>query len=106
VYGTGEQTRDFTYIDDVVNAIEISVNLPPTNDVFNISTMEETSVKRIVDIISTYIPNVSLEYVEGRSIDGITRRCLDNTKAKKILEWSPSVSIVEGIESMINVYIL
>ena len=101
VYGTGEQTRDFTYIDDVVNAIEISVNLSPTNDVFNISTMEETSVKRIVDIISTYIPNVSLEYVEGRSIDGITRRCLDNTKAKKILEWSPSVSIVEGIESIL-----
>ena len=73
----------------------------PTNDVFNISTMEETSVKRIVDIISTYIPNVSLEYVEGRSIDGITRRCLDNTKAKKILEWSPSVSIMEGIKNIL-----
>ena len=37
----------------------------------------------------------------SRSIDGITRRCLDNTKAKKILEWSPSVSIMEGIESIL-----
>ena len=58
-------------------------------------------VKEQMDLISTYIPNVSLEYVKGRSIDGITRRCLDNTKAKKILEWSPSVSIMEGIESIL-----
>lgn len=101
IYGDGSQTRDFVYVDDVVDAIIKSIELPALNTEINIGTGAETSVRELADIISEYV-DLKVEYVEGRTIDNISRRCLDIKKAEQLLDWSPRVSLREGIEKTIE----
>jgi nucleoside-diphosphate-sugar epimerase len=88
-------------VDDVVDAIIKAIELPALNTDINIGTGVETSIKELPDIISEYV-DLNVEYVEGRAIDNISRRCLDIKKAEQLLDWSPRVSLREGIEKTIE----
>lgn len=103
IYGDGSQTRDFIYVDDVVDVIIKSIELPALNTEINIGTGIETSVSDVVQEISECMgKSVEVEMVDGRQIDNITRRCLDIKKAEQLLGWSPRVSLHEGIEKTIK----
>lgn len=67
IYGDGKQTRDFIYIDDLIQAIMLAINPKPLNpeslslnpnpwgEVFQIATYKETTVNEIVDVIKNMI---------------------------------------------------
>ena len=102
IYNTGMQTRDFTYIDDVVDAIELCLETNFDAEI-NISGGEEISVEQL----STYIHMILDEpirarYIEGRSIDGITRRWLDCHNAEMLLGWKPKTRLKQGLKKTIN----
>jgi UDP-glucose 4-epimerase len=102
IYGDGLSTRDFTYIDDVVNAIIMAIDQDPKNTEINIGTGIETTSNELSNIISEIIKTPNLvTHVGTRSIDRITRRCLNITKAEEILGWEPKISLSEGIENTI-----
>lgn len=102
VNGDGEQTRDYTFIDDVVNAIVTVLSLHPLNTEINIGTGIETSVNDVVDK-AQYINmlyndiNSDVVYIPRRGNDGINRRCLDVSKAEKLLGWKPTMSLLTGM---------
>lgn len=81
IYGDGSQTRDFIYVDDVVDAVIKAIQLPALNTEINIGTGKETSIKQVADTVSQHFNNFQVEYVDGRPIDNITRRCLDIKKS-------------------------
>jgi UDP-glucose 4-epimerase len=97
INGDGEQTRDFVYVEDVVQA-NISAILNNTQDnVFNIGTGIETSVKQIFQNLKEII-NPSLEEKYGPSKQGEQRRSvISYSKAKGILHWEPQTSLVDGL---------
>ncbi len=97
VYGDGKQTRDYTYIDDVVNANykAMKASLPNgKNTLLNIGYGKEVSVNDLVKIIGgtpVYIrPNPRGEYEERRKFS-------DSRLARKLISWKAKVDISKGI---------
>jgi len=105
IFGDGEQTRDYTFISDAVDATILAAVHPRAyGDIFNIGTTVETSVKKLVKIISENIKDVTIENVPERDIDNIRRRSIDISKIHKNLGWSPRFGIEQGIKETIEWY--
>jgi len=103
VFGDGEQTRDYTFIDDAVSAtIRAAIHPKGLGDVFNIGTSVETSVNQLVRYISQEIPSVQVNHMPERDIDNIRRRALSISKISQKLGWVPKVTIQQGISMTID----
>lgn len=99
VYGDGNQTRDFTYIDDVVKVtIKSFLAKNALGKVINISGGKEYKItylaKKIKEISST---NSAILHKEKRLIDNVTRRFGDISLAKQLLNYSPNIPLDKGI---------
>jgi len=100
IYGDGNQTRDFIYVDDVCMAIIKAIELPALNTEINIGTGVETSVNELIKIASEInYRSFTTRNVKPREIDTVDRRCLDISKAKQLLGWHPKTSLSEGIKN-------
>ncbi len=105
IFGDGEQTRDYTFITDAIDATILSAVHPRAyGDIFNIGTSVETSVNELSEIISKSIKGVKINRVAERDIDNIRRRAIDISKIHKNLGWSPLYNIKRGIKETINWY--
>ena len=105
IFGDGEQTRDYTFITDAVQATILSAVHPQAlGDMFNVGTGVETSVNMLQQIISNIQPGSSVDFVPERDIDNIRRRVVDIEKIHQKLGWSPRVNIQKGIEETIKWY--
>lgn len=91
-------TRDYTYISDVVAAVDQAVKLPSINTEVNISTGVETSISHMACTISDLLDvPLLIEKMQQRDIDGIKRRVLSNEKAFHELVWRPVIDLKEGL---------
>lgn len=105
VFGDGEQTRDYTYIDDAIRATIIAATHPRAlGEIFNVGTSTEVSVNHIIDIIKEQFNNIQVEYIDERDIDNIRRRSIDIEKIQQKLGWAPRVNIKKGIQETIRWY--
>ena len=105
VIGDGEQTRDYTYISDAVNATLLSgVHPMAVNDVLNIGTGVETSVNKLAELIKEYVQGIEIERLPERNIDNIRRRVVDIEKLHQKTGWTPSVSMKKGLELTLEWY--
>jgi UDP-glucose 4-epimerase len=97
VYGTGEQTRDYIYVGDVVDGLVAAGDSDITGAI-NLGTEEETSVLRLVELMAPFSANGTFEaeFAEAR-LGEIDRSCLDAGRAKEALGWAPRVGIEEGL---------
>lgn len=100
IYGTGKETRDFTYVSDCVDGILLaSATKKHKNQVFNLGTGKETQIKKIADIILDLTNRRSkIIYKPMRSFDHIKRRRMDISKATMQLHYKPTVDILSGLE--------
>ncbi|QMV41378.1 NAD-dependent epimerase/dehydratase family protein [Cohnella cholangitidis] len=96
VYGDGGQTRDFIYVEDVVDAIYRGANSEEVTGVYNLSTDTETSVNQLIEIIGSLKETGKVNYLDSRPGD-IYRSSLDNTRVKRDLDWAPIYSIQNGL---------
>ncbi|MFH1563968.1 MAG: NAD-dependent epimerase/dehydratase family protein [Nitrospirota bacterium] len=103
INGNGEQTRDYTYVDDVVEANILAIN-SPTTGIFNIGTGIETSVNKLFSMILKTM-EAKVKEAHGPAKDGETSRsCIDGTKAKEILGWQPKIKFEEGIKRTVEYF--
>lgn len=96
VYGDGGQTRDFIYVEDVVDGIYRGAKSDVTG-VYNLSTNTETSVNRLIEVMSELKPIGKVSYMDTRPGD-IYRSSLDNTRVKRDLDWVPLFNVQQGLE--------
>lgn len=105
VFGDGSQTRDFTYISDVVEANIVAAQNPENGLVFNIGGGSSISVKDLIFTIQTAAEKKAIinhsESQRGDAKDTLA----DNSNARKQLGWQPRVGIKEGIEKYVRWYI-
>jgi UDP-glucose 4-epimerase len=106
VYGDGTDTRDYTYVDDVVDAIISAACIyPARNTEINIGTGIETSVNDLIKAVEQESgKSVMRKQVTGRPIDTIRRRCLFIDKATLLLRYEPKTPITDGIKKTIEWY--
>jgi len=99
IHGDGEQTRDFTYIDDVVEATLLAgISSKAEGQVYNVGTGRETTINQLARMIIR-ITGAAVEptYIDRRDIDNIRRRVVNIEKIRRELRWVPSVTIEEGL---------
>jgi UDP-glucose 4-epimerase len=99
IHGDGEQTRDFTYVRDVVEAtLMAALNPKAVGDVFNVGSGKETSVNRLAGhIIEITGKPVTPIHIDRRDIDNIRRRVLNIEKVRRVLRWIPTTSQKQGL---------
>jgi len=101
IYGDGTQTRDFTYVDDVVAANILAAEASSTG-VFNVAGGKRISINELAQSIITLCKkNISIDYVDPRDGD-IKHSLADITRAKEKLNYEPKFNITEGIEETIR----
>jgi UDP-glucose 4-epimerase len=107
IYGDGHQTRDFVYIDDLVEAIVSASHVPNVGgEVFQIATASETSIGQLamdlqVALGEAGIKQPTLNYTATR-IGDVRRNYSDCTKAERLLGWKPSSSRLEGLRRTVE----
>lgn len=99
IIGDGEQTRDYTYIDDAVDATILSAVHPRAlNEVFNVGTSVEASVNELAEEIKKLNEKVETVFIPERDIDNIRRRSVDIEKIHRTLGWSPRYNLKRGLK--------
>ena len=97
VWGDGEQTRTFMYIDDCIVGTKKIFN-SDFNDVFNLGSDEQVSINQMIDIIEE-ISNHKVE--RNYQLDkpkGVRGRSSDNTFIKEKINWAPDIKLKVGLE--------
>ena len=104
VWGSGNQTRAFLYVEDLVEGMLLAVEKYPKSDPINLGTNEEISiidlVKKILEITGI---NAKIEFDTSKP-DGSPRRNSDNTKAEDKLGFLAKTNIDEGLKRTISWY--
>lgn len=106
IYGTGEQTRSFQYVDDLIEGMMRMMN---NNQWFiwpvNIGTQFEFSMKELAEEILKLIPESKSTIVfEQLPIDDPKQRKADNKLAEEMLWWKPKIHLKEGLEKTIEYF--
>jgi UDP-glucose 4-epimerase len=106
IHGDGEQTRDYTFVDDAVEAtIQAAINPRAIGQIYNIGTGVETSVKHLAEVINAITGSSSkIEYIDKRDIDNIRKRYMNIDKIRHELKFSPLTRLEDGLEKTINWY--
>lgn len=99
IHGDGQQTRDFTYVMDVVEATLLAGISPKVDgEVFNVGSGKETSINELAQlIIEITQKKVTPKHIERRDIDNIRRRVLNIEKIRRMLRWIPKTSLKGGL---------
>jgi UDP-glucose 4-epimerase len=100
IHGDGLQTRDFTYIDDAVEATLLAAIHPRAEgETFNVGTGIETSVVELARMIGAATGRDTIvESIDRRDIDNIRRRVVNIEKARRMLHWVPQVRMQRGLD--------
>jgi len=103
INGNGLQTRDYVYVGDVVKANLKALDYKG-NDYFNIGTGIETNVNELFHHVN-HLTNANAKEAHGPAQPGEQlRSVLNNQKAKKILSWTPQVSLKEGLANTVEFF--
>jgi dTDP-glucose 4,6-dehydratase len=103
VFGTGNQTRSFTYIDDLVDGI-LRLMLSGENDPVNIGNPREMTIKEIAETIIRMTGSKSQIIYKPLPTDDPKQRRPDITRATTLLQWQPKVQLEEGLVKTIEYF--
>lgn len=104
IFGDGEQTRDFTYVTNVVDGVLRACHTPVATGVFNIAVGTRTSLNQLFESLRDIIGS-DIDAVHGPPRPGDVRDSqADLTRAKAILEYAPMVSLAEGLKLTVDWY--
>jgi len=101
IYGDGEQTRDYIYVKDVVSAL-IKASKIEENHFLNIGTGIETSVNDLANSMKIQFKSEINPIYKPPREGELNRSVLNNTKAKKELNWKPEYSLDDGMKQVFN----
>lgn len=102
VYGDGEQTRDYVYVMDVVEANIKALSAPV--GIYNIGTGKETSVNELIEVLKSVSRSDFPVLYDAPRPGEVRRIALDCEKANKLLNWAPRTSLVDGIRETFNYF--
>jgi len=102
ITGTGEETRDWTYVDDIINGLlSMGIEEKAIGEAINLGSGKEHKVIEMANIINKLTGNkAGIKYVERRNWDVKKRLCSSIEKAKRILGYEPKTSFEEGLEKV------
>lgn len=105
IYGDGSTTMDFVYVRDIARANVVALQAEVTDEAFNIGNCEETSLKGLLNVLlKVNHSTLSPEFRAENSINPVSRRLADISKAKKLLDFTPTVTLEKGMKELTEWY--
>lgn len=110
IYGDGQQTRDFIYIDDLIQAIRLSAVQPDVGgETFQIATSMETTVGELVERLVPILKAAGISDIQvmhgNPRIGDVRRNYSDTSKAARRLKWQCACSLDEGLRQTVAYFI-
>jgi UDP-glucose 4-epimerase len=104
IHGDGNQTRDFTYVDDAVEAtVMAGTSERALGEVFNVGTGVETRVNELAaTLVRVTGVHVTPAHTDRRDVDNIRRRVVNIEKTRRTLRWVPEVTLEEGLRRTVE----
>jgi UDP-glucuronate decarboxylase len=102
IFGDGNQTRSFCFVSDTVRAIMYLAQAAEVRDVINIGNPNEITMNELASIIIKTLGSASSIVHLPPAPDDPRRRCPDITRAQKVLGWSPTIELSEGLKRTIE----
>lgn len=104
IYGDGQQTRSFCYVDDLIDGFLKMMNQDATIGPVNLGNPVENSMLELAQAVLKTVNSESELVHEPLPTDDPKQRCPDITKARKFLNWEPRVSLQEGLGKTVDYY--
>ena len=104
IYGDGEQTRDFVFVRDVIDACMYAIHRKScVDEVINVGTGVETSIKKLANVLAELfnLHDIKVVYAEPRTGD-LRKSCADLSKAEKLLGYEPKTSLKGGLTMLLR----
>ena len=102
IWGTGDASREFLYVDDCARAIVMAMEKYDDPSPVNIGTGKEITIRELANKIGDLMGHKGARYFNSSYPDGQPRRCLDTSKAKKEFDFEAEVSLEEGLKKTIE----
>jgi UDP-glucose 4-epimerase len=103
ILGDGSQTMDFVHVADIARANIKAAEAPVTNDVFNIASGVETSLKELAQALSDVMKSdLAPEHGPARTVNAVTRRLADTSHARTLLGFEAEIDLRQGLESLVE----
>lgn len=104
VYGNGESSRDYTYIDDIIDGITSSMNLGCDFEIFNLGSSEPVKILDLINLIEGCLNKKAIVKLTGTQAGDALYTFADITKSREMLEYNPRISIGSGIDRFVDWY--
>ena len=105
IYGDGSTTMDFVYVKDIAKSNIAALQADVTDEAFNIGNCEETSLKELLAVLlKVNNSNLTPEYRAENSVNPVSRRLADISKARDLLKFTPTISLEQGMKELSEWY--
>jgi len=103
-FGDGSSSRDYTYIDDIVDGVVRAVDRPYPYQIFNLGKGSGTSLKKFIGLVQKYVgKKANIEILPDQPGD-VPYTCADVSKAERLLGYRSQVTFEEGISRTVDWY--
>ena len=105
IYGDGSTTMDFVYVEDIARANVAALLSDATDEAFNVGNSRETSLKQLLEaLLEANNSSLKPEFVADNTINPVSRRLADVSKAADLLNFKALVSLEEGLKKLSDWY--
>jgi UDP-glucuronate decarboxylase len=104
IYGEGDQTRSFCYVDELVSALILLMNTDGINDPINLGNPREFTIRQLADEVIRLSGSSSTIKHLALPEDDPKQRQPDITRAQKLLNWTPTIALSEGLNRTIGYF--
>ena len=105
LYGDGEQSRGFTYVDDIARGT-IAALKPVGYEIFNLGGHEVITINELIDILENMLDKKAQIELHPRHPADMLTNYADVSKAQEVLGWEPEVSLKEGVRKLVDWYLV
>jgi UDP-glucose 4-epimerase len=103
IFGDGSQTMDFVHVHDIARANLLAATSPVSDEVFNVASGTETSLKELAQRLLTIMGSSRQpEHAAERKVNPVPRRLADTRKAKEMLGFEAHVSLDDGLRTLVE----
>jgi UDP-glucose 4-epimerase len=102
VYGDGQQTRDFTFISDAVEANILAMACPDDGEVFNIGGGSQVTVNRVIELLEKVTGQQAMVEHQAAQPGDVRHTLADTSTARERLGFAPRVGLEEGLQAQVE----
>jgi UDP-glucose 4-epimerase len=105
IFGDGSDSMDFVFVRDVAKANVAALVADVTDEAFNVGCQRETNLKELLDLLlQANNANLTPEHHPANTVNPVSKRCADVSKAKELLGFNATTTLEEGLKLVSNWY--